>query len=124
MRSNRPKPSSPSAGATYLDRAATVEALRRAAREAARRDPRILRVILFGSLVRGIPTPASDADLVVVLREGEPRRVDRIPPLLDAFGSTPLPLDLHPYTAAEWEAARAERDPVAAVAERDGIDLL
>ena len=124
MRSSRPRPSSPSAGATYLDRAATVEALRRAAREAVRRDPRIVRVILFGSLVRGVPTPASDADLVVVLREAEPRRMDRIPPLLDAFDATPLPLDLHPYSEAEWEAARAEGDPVAAVAERDGIDLL
>lgn len=50
--------------------------------------------------------------------------MDRIPPLLDAFGTTPLALDLLPYTEAEWAAACAEGDGVAASAERDGIDLL
>jgi predicted nucleotidyltransferase len=42
--------------------------LREAAAEARTRHPEIVRVYLFGSLVRGDWTAASDADLIVVVR--------------------------------------------------------
>lgn len=123
MPSSGPNPSSPSAGATYLDREDVLARLRHAAREAVRRDSRIVRVVLFGSVAGGIATPASDADIVVVLREAEPRRMDRVPRLLDLLAESPLPLDLHPYTVSEWEAACARGDPIAALAEREGLEL-
>lgn len=87
-------------------------------------EPGILRVILFGSLVQGLATPASDADLVVVTGSGEPRRIDWIPALLELFSGSPLPLDLHPYTSEEWQRALDQDDPVARLAATEGIDLL
>jgi predicted nucleotidyltransferase len=122
MRSPKRKTFSTSASAIYLDRDAARAEIRRIVVEAARRDPRIVRVLLFGSLVRGTPTPRSDIDLIVVLREAPPRRMDRVPALLEAFGSSPLPLDLHPYTVAEWEASA--NDPLCELARREGEDLL
>jgi len=94
------------------------------ARDAARREPDLKSVYLFGSLANGTPTPRSDADLVVILRKGAARRMDRIPPLLKLFGKSPLPLDLHPYTEAEWEAALGRDDPFVRRVRRDGMDLL
>ena len=124
MRSNKPNPSSRFAGATYLDSDAAVAALRRLAVAAAQADPRILRVTLIGSLARGTATPASDADLIIVLAEAEPRRMDRIPGLLKLFEQSPLPLDLRPYTAAEWERARKARAALYRLANAEGLDLL
>ena len=124
MRSSKRNPSSPSAGATYLDRDATVAVLRRMVRAAARREAGLVRVVLFGSLASGTPTPRSDADLVVIQRSGAPRRMDRIPALLKLFGASPVPLDLHPYTEAEWEAAVARHDPFVLHVQRKGLDLL
>jgi len=123
MPSRRPTRSSASAGAIYLDREAALAALRRLAQEALGRDPRLTRVILFGSLARGDATPASDADIVVLMRQGEARRMDRVPRLLELMQESPLPLDLHPYTISEWEQALARGDPLARRAEREGIEL-
>ena len=51
--------------------------------QAAARLPALRRVILFGSLVAGIPTPRSDADLLVVLSESDHREPrDRVPEVL------------------------------------------
>ncbi len=124
MRSNSRQASSSSAGATYLRNDETIERLRAVVRDAARREDSILRVILFGSLARGRATPKSDADLVVVLREGAPRRMDRIPPLLDLFRDSPLPLDLHPYTQSEWAEACERGEAIPRLAAREGVELL
>ncbi len=124
MRSSSQRSSSDSAGATYLRKEEALTRLRAVAREARRRDPRLLRVILFGSLAKARATPRSDADLVIVLREGAPRRMDRIPALLDLFRESPLPLDLHPYTLEEWEGSLARKEPLPLLACREGMDLL
>jgi predicted nucleotidyltransferase len=97
--------------------------LRRIAAEAARRDPRIARVVLFGSVAYGVPTPPSDADLIVLMREAAPRRMDRVPDLLRLFVESPLPVDLHPYTMEEWEAASSRGDALTRLATERGIDL-
>jgi len=34
-----------------------------------------------------------------------------------------MPLDLRPYTEEEWARACAEGDPIARLAEREGIEL-
>ncbi len=60
--------SSISAGAIYLNKAERIEQLRQAALRARKRVPEIERVILFGSLTTGIPSPRSDADLLIVVR--------------------------------------------------------
>jgi predicted nucleotidyltransferase len=96
--------------------------LRDAAERAAGRMPSIRRVLLFGSLAAGIPTPRSDADLLVLVdssRHGEPR--DRIPEVLAALEPLPCPVDL--FVVTEEEAARADDSPLLRVALVSGIDL-
>jgi predicted nucleotidyltransferase len=84
----------------------------------------IRRVLLFGSLVDGISTPRSDADLLVVVADSphaNPR--DRVPEVLLALSPLPCPVDLFVFT--EHEAARHldEGAPLLRVAFR-GLDLL
>ena len=120
-----PRASSTSVGATYLDRAERVARLREAARRAAERLPSIRRVVLFGSLVAGIPTPRSDADLLVILDSSphrEPR--DRVPGLLLVLSPLPCPVDLFVLTAAEVERAAEQGSPLLRVALATGADLL
>ena len=120
----RPR-SSTSAGATYLDREQRVEEVRRAARRAASRVPSIERVILFGSLVTSIPTPRSDADLLVIVGSSphaEPR--DRIPEVLHALSPLPCPIDLFVLTTDEFVRFKAEGSPLLRTVRQTGVDLL
>ena len=95
------------------------------ARRAADRLPEIRRILLFGSLVRGIPTPRSDADLLVEIAEsGHERPGDRLPAMLRALSPLPCPVDLFVYTTDELQAMVAEDSPLVRVALRDGVDLL
>jgi len=113
--------SSNSAGATYLDRDARLADLRVMARRAAERVPAIRRVILFGSMVRGIPTPRSDADILIeVDRSAHTNPRDRNPEMIRAMSPLVCPVDLLVHTTGEL----TEPSPVAATALRDGIDLL
>ncbi len=119
-----PSRSPRSAGATYLDKDRRVAELRAAARRAAQRQPAIKRIILFGSLVSGRPTPRSDADLVVILAESsepDPRR--RMPEIQLAFRPLPCPLDITVVTEAEV-AAHGRDWPVLRLALETGMELL
>lgn len=120
-----PRPSPTSVGATYLDRTARIEALRQAARRAAARLPPIRRMILFGSLAAGTPTPRSDADILVVVEASEhPQARDRVPELLGALAPRPCPIDLVILTSDEFERARREQVPLLREALGAGIELL
>src|SRR5262245_14615558 len=67
-----------------------IQELRGAACRAAARLPALRHVILFGSLVSGIPPPRSDADLLVVLSDRDHREPrDRVPEVRQAL--MPLP---------------------------------
>lgn len=117
--------SSSSAGAVYLNREARIEELAQAARRAAERLPAIQRVLLFGSLVSGIPTPRSDADLVVEVASSphsQPR--DRVPEVLRALGDVPCPVDLHVYAADELANLAQSGDPLVTTVLNQGRDLL
>ncbi len=117
------KRSKVSAGAIYLNRAERIGRIRAAAAGAQRILPSIRRVILFGSLVNGIPVPKSDADLLVIVDSspfGDPR--DRIPEMLRAFAPLPCPLHLFIWTTSELE--RESEPPFARAALCSGIDLL
>jgi len=117
--------SSSSAGATYLDKARRIDELRSAAARAKKTEPAIRRVVLFGSLVSGIPTPRSDADLLVIVDKSphdQPR--DRVPGVLRALAPLPCPVDLFVLTADELERFRSEGSPLVRVALESGQDLL
>lgn len=120
-----PQPSSPSAGATYLDRNRRIAELRDSAERARRLLTAIDRMILFGSLVHGIPTPTSDADILVILQHSDiDRPRDRVTPLLAAMSPLPCPVDVFVWTVEEFRAAQRENSPFLREALTHGLDLL
>ena len=117
--------SSSSVGAVYLDRDARIAELRASAIRAAGRIPGLQRVILFGSLAKGIPTPRSDADLLVIVAESEHREPrDRVPEVIRALAPLPCPIDLFVLTASELERHTAGGDALVREALAHGRDLL
>ena len=120
-----PKGSSLSVGATYLDKEGRIEQLRQAAMRARKRAPEIKRVILFGSLASGIPSPRSDADLLIVV-ESSPHRHsrDRIPDALHALRPLPCAVDLYVLTSEEVERFQRDGSPLLRIALTNGKDLL
>src|SRR5438128_2636989 len=97
-----PTPFLNSAGATYLDRDARIRELRAMVDRAAERIPEIRRVILFGSMVAGIPTPRSDADILVQVatrRHVNPR--NRAADIMRALRPIAFPIDIFVYTTDE-----------------------
>lgn len=114
-----------SAGASFLDKEARIAALQDAAARAAKRVPTIRRVVLFGSLAAGIPTPRSDADLLLEVSasdHSEPR--DRIPDMLKALSPLPCPLDLFVLTTDEIRRHQGAGSPLLREILSKGIDLL
>ncbi len=121
MRNESSKP----AGATYLNRAERVGGLREAAHRCSQQIPSIKKVILFGSLADGIPTPRSDADIMIEVassKHAEPR--DRIPEMLRALSPLPCPPDLFVLTSREVEMHTREGSPLLREILAHGIDLL
>jgi predicted nucleotidyltransferase len=92
---------SPTAPVTFLDARAVVGRLRAVAQALCARDPNVVAVVLFGSLAHGIPTPASDADLLVVLRSDARRVLDRIPDWTRPFETPGLAIQMLPWTLDE-----------------------
>jgi predicted nucleotidyltransferase len=114
-----------SAGATYLDKARRIDDLRQAARRAQARMPSIQRMILFGSLASGTPTPRSDGDILAVVDASSDRESrDRLPDLLRAMSPLPCPVDLRVLTEDELQRGQQEADPLVREALAHGIDLL
>ncbi len=105
-----PTPSSDSAKVTFLDVPAAVRRVRSAAEQARASDPNIVAVVLFGSLATGGATPASDADVLVLLRHDSRRVLDRIPDYSRAFEGLGLAVQVFPWTAAELTRRLAEHD--------------
>jgi predicted nucleotidyltransferase len=118
--------SSSFAGAIYLDREERLAELTEMAKRAVNSLPSIRRVILFGSMVTGIPTPRSDADLLVVVESSSwSHPADRAPEVLEAMRPLPCPIDLFVCTTDEIESlAREDGSAVVRLALEHGRDLL
>jgi len=84
-------------------------------------DPDVLAVVLFGSVARGDCTAASDADLMVILRDSPLRFHDRIPSYRPR--GVGLATDVFPYTLSEVRASLAEGWGVARAALAEGMVL-
>lgn len=85
--------------------------------------PNLVRLVAFGSRVRGSARPDSDLDLMVVLNEGgslaeRGRRVYRH--LVDF----PVAVDLVIYTPEEHRRMRSFPSTVAGIAEKEGRVLV
>ena len=84
----------------------------------------VRKIALFGSLAAETHTPRSDADILILLREDSRRFMDRIPEFLRAFRDARIPVDVFPYTEAEFARLLAEENPFALRVQADLIPLI
>jgi predicted nucleotidyltransferase len=77
------------------------------------------RVLLFGSVVRGVDGPDSDIDLLVVIPEAEPNRRHELTVKLAQAITAPVPVDLLVTDPAEI-AERGDLPGILRVALREG----
>ena len=96
----------------FIDLDQVLRDLRTAAAEAKRVHPEVMKVYLFGSLVKGNWTADSDADLIVVVRKDFPDIV-RSRSAYQIFTPS-IPTDTLVYSEREFEELRA--DPSSLVA--------
>lgn len=90
----------------FIDYDQTIHNLRGAVAEAKAAHPEIVKVLLFGSLVQGNWTAASDADLIVVVQRELSGFSSRSPYHIFAPG---IATDSLVYSESEFE--RLARDP-------------
>lgn len=93
------EPSSSSASVRFLDRERVLASIQLAAAQAAQCSG-VRAIYLFGSFAHGIPTPRSDADILVVIADDADREQARMC-CLRAFESVPVPVDLFVWTESE-----------------------
>jgi predicted nucleotidyltransferase len=71
--------------------------------------PEVEKVGLFGSYATDTFGPASDVDLLIILRESSKRFLDRIPDFIP--DNLSVGCDVFPYTAEEIEKMKQESTP-------------
>jgi predicted nucleotidyltransferase len=86
-----------------LDREGVLERLRHAAARLLAERPEVVRVWLFGSLARGDASPGSDADLIIVVRDGAEAFLERAAPLMPFFDDVGVGCDVLVYTETELD---------------------
>lgn len=85
-------------------------------------DPNVLSVVLFGSLARGDATAASDADVLIVLRDSPADFGERLVQFKPV--GLGVSVEVFPYTLEEARRALNERWGVVGVALEEGKMLL
>jgi len=84
-------------------------------------DKNILAVVLFGSLSRKEATPASDADILILLKDSKERFDNRIQEFLpDGIG---ISVDVFPYTIEEFKRSLEENWGIGKFALNEGTVL-
>lgn len=85
------------------------------------RHKNIIAVILFGSLAKNGATPASDADILILLKDSKERFDNRIPNFIpEKIG---LGVDVFPYTLEEFHSSLKNNWGIAREAITEGILL-
>jgi uncharacterized protein (UPF0332 family)/predicted nucleotidyltransferase len=96
--------------------------LRHYQRALAERFPGLVKdIIVYGSKARGTATADSDLDLLVVIRDGDPRLKEAVArPAHDLSVGTNVDPSILVFTTSEWEAREKGRDPFWSTVARDG----
>lgn len=101
-----------------------ISTLRAAVKKSKRRFPEVTKVLLFGSRARDDWGLKSDADVLVIIKESKHKRFfDRIPRYLDLFSDISLPVDVFPYTQAEFQRMRKAGNRLILRALKEGVLL-
>jgi predicted nucleotidyltransferase len=101
--------SSNSVRVVFADKDKVLRQLRAYAKKLKRSCPELERVGFFGSYANGTFGPASDVDLLIILRKSSKRFLDRIPDFLPENLS--ICCDVFPYTSEEMETMEAQNNP-------------
>ena len=99
----------------WLKRDELIEALKKRAQEVGKSDPKVVKIVLFGSLAEGRAVPNSDADVLILLKKDDRPIFDRISEYLEKF-DIGFPVEVFPYTVDE-------RNPIVENALKRGIVL-
>ena len=111
------------AAVKFLDVEGVVERLRGVARSLLAADHNVAAVVLFGSLAHGTATPASDADLLVLVRADTRRIIERIVQYSRPFEMPGLSVQVLPWTEAELSERLEASDRFAREILESGIVL-
>ena len=104
-----PKKSSNFVKVVFADKAKVLRQLRDYAKSLKRMHPEVERVGYFGSYANDTYGPASDVDLLIILRQSDKRFLDRIP---DFFpDDISICCDIFPYTREEIEKMKQDGNP-------------
>jgi len=101
--------SSNSVRVVFADKEAVLLGLRSYAEQVRASRPEVEKVGYFGSYATGTYGPASDVDLLIVLRRAHKRFIDRIPDYVPS--DMPVSCDVFPYTAEEVRRMQQENSP-------------
>jgi len=101
--------SSNSVKVVFADKANVLRLLKDYVKSIKRTHPEVERVGFFGSYANDTYGPASDVDLLVILRRSDKRFLDRIPDYIP--NNLCVSCDVFPYTNEEIEKMKQERIP-------------
>ena len=101
-----PEKSSNSVKVVFADKTKVLRQLTEYAEKVKRTRPEVERIALFGSYATDKFGPASDVDLLIILRESSKRFLDRIPDYLP--DNLSVSCDVFPYTNDEIERMKQQ----------------
>jgi predicted nucleotidyltransferase len=93
----------------FADKKKVLRQLKDYARKLMRTRPEVEKVGYFGSYATDTFGPASDVDLLIILRESPKRFLDRVPDYIPEDLS--VSCDCFPYTEKEIEKMKQEGNP-------------
>lgn len=106
-----------------FERTDVLERLRACAERLLRDRSDVLAVWLFGSLARGRASPGSDADLMIIVRDGAGPFLDRSESLAPYFRNVGVGCDVLVYTESEIDRLQRGGPSLARTALREGVLL-
>ena len=101
-----PVKSSDSVKVVFADKGKVIRELRDYARKLKQTQPEVEQVGYFGSYANDTYGPASDVDLLIILRQSDKRFLDRIPDYIP--DNLSVSCDVFPYTAEEIKKMKQE----------------
>ena len=104
-----PEKSSDFVKVVFADKDKVLHQLKDYAKSLKRARPEVERVGYFGSYANDTYGPASDVDLLIILRQSDKRFLDRIPDFLT--DNLSICCDVFPYTSEEIEKMQGQNNP-------------
>ncbi len=112
------------AATRFVDQKAVINELKICAGRLIREFPSVEAVYLFGSFATGKATPRSDADLFVVVGDGDRTPLDIIrEAAIYCFISAPVPVDVFVSNKKGFDSGRRAGRGVAGAVEKEGVLL-